>query len=53
MGTCQSDPLEGALFTLTHFKPLCFIADHFFSSLFPSIVDETHINVGQLFNLAS
>jgi hypothetical protein len=53
MGTCQGDPLQGALFTLTHFRPLRFIADHFFSCLFPFIVDETHINVEQLFNLAS
>jgi hypothetical protein len=43
MGTYQGDPLEGALFTLTHFKALCFIVSHFLSYLFPSIADNTHI----------
>jgi hypothetical protein len=30
MGTHQGDPLGVALFTLTHFKALCSIANHFF-----------------------
>ncbi len=43
MGTHQGDPLGGALFTLAHFRALHFIINHFPSSLFPSIMDETHI----------
>jgi putative effector of murein hydrolase len=39
----QGDPLGGALFTLTHFKVLRFIANHFPSYLFPSIIDDNHI----------
>jgi len=43
MGTCQSDALKRALFTLAHFKALCFIINHFLSYLFRSIADNTHI----------
>jgi hypothetical protein len=39
----QSDPLGGALFALAHFKALHSIANHFFSCLLPSIVDNIHI----------
>jgi len=39
----QGDPLGGALFVLAHFKALSFIANHFLSCLFPSIIDDTHI----------
>jgi hypothetical protein len=41
MGTCQSDPLGGALFTLNHFKVLGSITSHFY--LFPFIIDHIHI----------
>jgi hypothetical protein len=43
MGTHQGDPLEGASFILAHFRLLHYIANHFPSCLFPSIVDDTHI----------
>jgi hypothetical protein len=43
MGTCQCDPLGGALCALTHFKALHFITNHFPSCLFPSIADDIHI----------
>jgi hypothetical protein len=43
MGTRQGGPLGGALFVLAHFRALCFIINHFFSYVFPSIVDDTHI----------
>jgi len=43
MGTRQSDPLGGALFTLTHFMALHSITIHFPSCLFPPIIDNTHI----------
>jgi hypothetical protein len=44
MGTWQNDPLGGALFTLIHFKVLCFITiNHFLSCLFPSIVNDIQI----------
>jgi hypothetical protein len=43
MGTHHSDPLGRALFALTHFNALRFIANDFPSCLFPSIVDDTHI----------
>jgi hypothetical protein len=43
MGTCQGDPLGGALFVLAHFRALHFIVSHFTSCLFPSIIDDTHI----------
>jgi hypothetical protein len=42
-GTCQGDPLGGALFALTHFKAFHFIFNHFSFCLFPSIEDDTHI----------
>jgi hypothetical protein len=50
MGTCQGDPLGGALFTLAHFKDL--IINHFPSSLFPFIIDNIHI-IGPLFIVSS
>jgi hypothetical protein len=43
MQTHEGDPLGGALFTLAHFKGLCFTINHFLSCLFPSIVDDIHI----------
>jgi hypothetical protein len=43
MGTCQGDPLWGALFTLAHFRTLHSTASHFPSYIFPFIVDDTHI----------
>jgi hypothetical protein len=43
MGTCQGDPLGGALFALAHFKALCFIIHRFSSYLFPSITSDIHI----------
>jgi hypothetical protein len=43
MGTCQGDPLRGALFTLAHFRAFHFITNHFPSCLFPSIIDDIHI----------
>jgi hypothetical protein len=43
MGTYQKNPLGKVLFTLTHFKDLHSIINDFFSCLFPSIVDDTHI----------
>jgi hypothetical protein len=42
MGTHQGDPLGGALFALAHFKALHSIINHFFSCLFPSIVNDIH-----------
>ncbi len=51
MGTCQSDPLGGTLFALTHFKALCFIVNRFPSCLFLSIIDNSHIkNPTQLYH---
>jgi hypothetical protein len=35
--------LGGALFALAHFKTLRFIVNRFPSSLFPSIINDTHI----------
>ncbi len=52
MGTYQGDHLEGALFALAHFKVLCCIVNHFFSYLFSSIVNDTHI-IGPFFIVAS
>ncbi len=43
MGTHQSDPLRRALFVVTHFKTLHFMANCFPSYLFPFIIDDTHI----------
>jgi len=46
MESCQSDLLGaggGTLFSLTHFRALHSIINHFPSCLFPSIVDDTHI----------
>jgi hypothetical protein len=43
MGTCQGDPLGGALFVLFHLRALCSIISHFPFCLFPSIVDDIHI----------
>jgi hypothetical protein len=43
MGTCQNDPLGRALFILTHFKILCSTTSRFFSYIFPSIANDTHI----------
>jgi hypothetical protein len=43
MGTRQGDPLGRAVFALTHFRALCFIANQFPSCLFPSIIDDNHI----------
>jgi hypothetical protein len=52
MGTHQGDPrggggggggVGGAIFTLDHFRALCFTISHFFSFLFPSIVNDIHI----------
>jgi len=45
IGTHESDPLEGALFALTHFRVFCFPTNHFISCLFPSIVNDIHIIV--------
>jgi hypothetical protein len=43
MGTHQGDPLGKAIFSLTHFKALCFTISCFPSCLFPSIANDTHI----------
>jgi hypothetical protein len=43
MGIRQGDPLERALFALTHFKALHFTIGRFFFCLSPSITDGTHI----------
>jgi hypothetical protein len=43
MGTCQGDPLGGALCALVHLKTLHFTFNHFPSYLFPSIIDDIHI----------
>jgi hypothetical protein len=43
MGTCQHDPLGGALFALVHLRALHFIINHFPSCLFPSIAYNIHI----------
>ncbi len=43
MGTCQCDPLEGALCALTHFKDLHSTISHFPSCLFPSIANDNRI----------
>jgi len=39
----QGDPLGRALFALAHFKALHSIANHFYSCLLPSIIDNIHI----------
>ncbi len=55
MRTHQGDPWGGeggALFVLTHFRALCFIASHFPFRLFPFIVDDTHI-IGPLSIISS
>jgi hypothetical protein len=38
MGTHQSDPLRGSLFSITHFR-----VAHFPFYIFPTIIDDTHI----------
>ncbi len=43
MGICQGDHLGKALFVLAHLKALHFIANHFPSYLFPSIINDIHI----------
>jgi hypothetical protein len=43
MGTCQGDPLEGALFALADFRVLSFTANHFPSYLFSSIANDIYI----------
>jgi hypothetical protein len=43
IGTCQSDPLGGALFTLAHFRALHSTTNHFPFYLFPSTTNDTHI----------
>jgi hypothetical protein len=43
MGTCQGDPLGGALCALAHFGVLHSTTSYLSSLLFPSIVDDTHI----------
>ncbi len=43
MGTCQGDPLGGALFALIHLKALHSTSSHFPSFLFPSIINDIHI----------
>jgi hypothetical protein len=43
METHQGDPLGMVLFTLTHFRALCFISSCFPSYLFPSITNDMHI----------
>ncbi len=43
MGTCQGDPLGGALFAIAHFKALCSTTSHFPSCLVLSIENDTHI----------
>jgi hypothetical protein len=43
MGTCQGDPLEGALFALVDFKVLSSTTNHFPSYLFSSIANDIHI----------
>jgi hypothetical protein len=43
METYQGDPLGRALSTLTHFKAMHFITNHFLSCLFSSITNDTHI----------
>jgi hypothetical protein len=51
MRTCQGDPLGRALFALTHFKALRFIASDFPSCLFLSIIDDIHI-IGPFFTIS-
>ncbi|KAL2612029.1 hypothetical protein R1flu_023721 [Riccia fluitans] len=46
-GTCQGDPLGGALFALAHLCALRAIASEHPLCLFPSLADDTHI-VGPL-----
>jgi hypothetical protein len=43
METHQSDLLGKVLFTLTHFRALCFTSSRLFSCLFPSITNDMHI----------
>jgi hypothetical protein len=43
IGTRQGNSLGGAFFTLTHFKALHSIANHFLSCLFLFITDDIHI----------
>jgi hypothetical protein len=43
MGTHQGGLLRGALFALVHFRALHSITTHFFSCLFISIANDTHI----------
>jgi hypothetical protein len=43
MGIRQGDHLKGALFALTHFRPLHFTINFFPFYLFPSIIDDIHI----------
>ncbi len=43
MGTCQGDPLKGALFVLAHFKALRSKAGCLYFYLFLFIADDTHI----------
>jgi len=52
MGTCQGDFLVEVLFTLVHFKVLCFTTSHFSFCLFPSIADDIHI-ISSLFIITS
>jgi len=52
MGTCQGDPLGGALFALIHYKTLLFRANQFHSYLFPSIAYDIHI-IGPLSIISS
>ncbi|KAL2645034.1 hypothetical protein R1flu_012621 [Riccia fluitans] len=42
-GTCQGDPLDGALFTLAHLRALRSVASEHPLGLFPSLADDTHI----------
>jgi hypothetical protein len=43
MEICKSDPLGKALFTLAHFRALCFTTSHFPSCPFPSIINNIHV----------
>ncbi len=43
MGICKSDPLRRALFTLAHFRALCFTTRHFPAYPFPSIINNIHV----------
>ncbi|KAL2643240.1 hypothetical protein R1flu_010827 [Riccia fluitans] len=42
-GTCQGDPLGGALFALAHLHALRIVASKHSLCLFPSLADDTHI----------